>query len=66
MFKGAIYDVVIDLRPDSKSYLAWEGFHLDEFNRSMIIVPKGCAHGFLTMEENTEVLLSRCYVCSGR
>jgi dTDP-4-dehydrorhamnose 3,5-epimerase len=55
-FRGAIFDVVIDLRPTSKSYLKWEGFHLDEKNRSMIIVPKGCAHGFVTMEENTEVL----------
>ena len=54
--KGAIFDVVIDLRPASKSYLAWEAFHLDEENRSMVIVPKGCAHGFMTMEENTEVL----------
>ena len=53
--KGSIYDVVIDLRPESKSYLAWDGFHLDELNRSMIVVPKGCAHGFLTMEKNTEV-----------
>ena len=53
--KGAIYDVVIDLRPASKSYLAWEGFHLDEKNRSMVVVPQGCAHGFMTMEENTEV-----------
>ena len=38
--KGSIYDVVIDLRPESKSYLAWDGFHLDEVNRSMIVVLK--------------------------
>jgi dTDP-4-dehydrorhamnose 3,5-epimerase len=53
--KGSIYDVVIDLRPSSGSYLSWEGFHLDERNRSMVVVPKGCAHGFITLEENTEV-----------
>ena len=53
--KGAIYDVVIDLRPASKSYLVWEGFHLNENNRSMVVVPKGCAHGFMTLEENSEV-----------
>ena len=53
--KGAIYDVVIDLRPSSKSYLTWDSFHLDEKNRSMVVVPQGCAHGFMTMEENTEV-----------
>ena len=53
--KGAIYDVVIDLRPSSKSYLTWDSFHLDEKNRSMVVVPQGCAHGFMTMDENTEV-----------
>ena len=53
--KGAIYDVVLDLRKDSSSYLKWEGFYLDAENRDMIRVPKGCAHGFLTLEPNTEV-----------
>ena len=52
---GAIYDVVLDLRPKSPSYMKWEGFYLDSENRSMIRVPKGCAHGFLTMKPNTEV-----------
>ena len=52
---GAIYDVVLDLRPKSLSYMKWEGFYLDSENRSMIRVPKGCAHGFLTMKPNTEV-----------
>jgi len=53
--KGAIYDVVIDLRPSSKTYLKWDGFHLDEENRDMVRVPRGCAHGFLTLEPDTEV-----------
>ena len=53
--KGAIYDVVLDLRKDSSSYLKWGGFYLDAENRDMIRVPKGCAHGFLTLEPNTEV-----------
>jgi dTDP-4-dehydrorhamnose 3,5-epimerase len=52
---GAIYDVVLDLRPDSTSFLEWEGFYLDAENRDMIRVPKGCAHGFLTLEPHTEV-----------
>lgn len=53
--KGSIFDVVIDLRPHSKSFMSWAGFKLDESNRSMVLVPKGCAHGFLTLEPNTEV-----------
>jgi len=53
--KGAIYDVVLDLRPSSNTYLKWEGFHLDAENRDMVRVPKGCAHGFLTLEPDTEV-----------
>ncbi|MDC0157410.1 dTDP-4-dehydrorhamnose 3,5-epimerase [Verrucomicrobia bacterium] len=53
--KGAIYDVVIDLRSSSQTYLKWEGFHLDAENRDMVRVPKGFAHGFLTLEPDTEV-----------
>ena len=53
--RGAIFDVVIDIRPSSPSYMKWEGFSLDEENRKMVRVPKGCAHGFLTMEPDTEV-----------
>ncbi len=53
--KGAIYDVIIDLRPDSGSFLKHAAVHLSEVNRSMVYVPKGCAHGFLTLEDNTEV-----------
>ena len=39
--RGAIFDVVIDLRPTSPSYMKWEGFSLDEENRKMVRVPKG-------------------------
>lgn len=53
--KGAIFDVVLDLRPNSNTYLKWEGFHLDAENRDMVRVPRGCAHGFLTLEPDTEV-----------
>lgn len=53
--RGAIFDVVLDLRPDSPSYLRWEGFHLDADNRDMVRVPTGCAHGFLTVQPDTEV-----------
>jgi len=54
--KGSCFDVVLDLRYNSPSYLNWEGFQLDSNNRKMVLVPKGCAHGFLTTEPDTEVI----------
>lgn len=53
--QGAIYDVVLDLRPGSDTYKQWIAATLTSENRNMICVPKGCAHGFLTLEDNTEV-----------
>ena len=53
--QGAIYDVVLDLRAGSPSYLRWIAATLTAENRNMIYVPKGCAHGFLTLQDNTEV-----------
>jgi dTDP-4-dehydrorhamnose 3,5-epimerase len=53
--KGAIYDVMIDLRPKSPSYLKWLGVKLTETNGKMVYVPKYCAHAFLTLEDNAEV-----------
>lgn len=51
---GALYDVLLDLRPDSLSFGKWFGATLSAENRTMMYVPKGCAHGFLTLEPNTE------------
>lgn len=53
--KGKILDVVIDLRPSSKTYKKYEGFELSENNHKMVYVPEGFAHGFQTLEDNTEV-----------
>ena len=53
--KGAIYDVVLDLRPQSPMFTKWAAFTLTERNRKMVYVPEGCAHGFLTMEGDTEI-----------
>lgn len=53
--KGAIYDVVIDLREQSSTYLGWLGVELNDENRDMLYIPKGFAHGFLTLRDNTEV-----------
>ena len=54
--RGSVWDCVLDLRPDSESFGAWFGAELSEENRTMMIVPKGCAHGFLTLVDDSEVL----------
>jgi dTDP-4-dehydrorhamnose 3,5-epimerase len=53
--RGAIYDVVVDLRPESASYLQHAAFHLSAENGRGLYVPERVAHGFMTLEDNTEV-----------
>jgi dTDP-4-dehydrorhamnose 3,5-epimerase len=53
--QGAIYDVVLDLRADSPTFKSWIGVVLTAENRNMVCVPEGCAHGFLTLQADTEV-----------
>ncbi|MCW9706755.1 dTDP-4-dehydrorhamnose 3,5-epimerase [Fodinibius salsisoli] len=53
--KGAIFDVIIDMRMDSPTFKQWEGIELSEQNRKMLYVPEGFAHGFMTLEDETEV-----------
>lgn len=53
--KGAIYDVIIDLRSESPTYLQWLGLEMSETNHRMLYIPKGLAHGFQTLCDNTEV-----------
>jgi dTDP-4-dehydrorhamnose 3,5-epimerase len=53
--RGAIHDVIIDLRPDSATYLRHIGLSLTADNQEMVYVPKGFAHGFLTLVDDTEV-----------
>lgn len=59
--RGALYDVVVDLRPDSPTFCAWFGATLDGDNRLMMYVPRGCAHGFLTLTDDVEAI----YLMSG-
>lgn len=53
--RGSIHDVIIDLRTDSPTYKKHFGVELSSVNRTMLYVPEGFAHGFLTLEDNTEV-----------
>jgi dTDP-4-dehydrorhamnose 3,5-epimerase len=52
---GSIYDVVIDLRPQSATFKDWIAAVLTSEKRNTLYVPEGCAHGFLTLEDDTEV-----------
>jgi dTDP-4-dehydrorhamnose 3,5-epimerase len=52
--KGAIFDVAVDLRSDSKTYKEWFGVELTESNRNMLFIPEGFAHGYQTLVEDTE------------
>ncbi|GIW87714.1 MAG: dTDP-4-dehydrorhamnose 3,5-epimerase [Isosphaeraceae bacterium] len=53
---GALYDVVVDLRPNSPTFLAWDAVELDAESERQLYVPPGCAHGFQTLRDNTQVL----------
>ena len=54
--RGSIFDVIIDLRPASSTYLQSYGIELSANNLKMLYIPKGFAHGFMTLEDHTEVL----------
>jgi dTDP-4-dehydrorhamnose 3,5-epimerase len=61
--KGAILDVIVDLRPASPTFRRWQGFELTDENRRRLYIPKGFAHGFQTLTDNVEVgyLISAFY-----
>ncbi|MEM7293802.1 MAG: dTDP-4-dehydrorhamnose 3,5-epimerase [Pseudomonadota bacterium] len=52
---GSVFDVVADVRPHSPTYKQWAGVTLSAARRDMLFVPPGCARGYLTLEENTEL-----------
>ncbi len=54
--RGRIFDVAIDLRSDSPTYRMWVGVELSADNASALFLPEGVAHGFLTLEPDTDVL----------
>ncbi len=53
--QGAVFDVAVDLRPDSLSYGRWFGAELTQENGRMLYVPEGCAHGYQTLKDETEI-----------
>lgn len=61
--KGAIWDVIVDMRPESPSFGQWLGVELTANNRRQLYIPKGFAHGFETLSDETEVryLISSFY-----
>jgi dTDP-4-dehydrorhamnose 3,5-epimerase len=62
--RGAIWDVGVDVRPDSDSYLSWHGVELTADNRRALYLPAGCAHGFQTLVDGCEVqyMMGHAYV----
>jgi dTDP-4-dehydrorhamnose 3,5-epimerase len=62
--RGTVFDVIIDLRPNSITYCEWLGVELTSENHTMLYVPEGFAHGYLTLEYNAEVfyMVSQFYM----
>lgn len=56
VIKGATYDVAVDLRKGSPTFSDWMGVELTERNKRVLYIPEGFAHGFITLEEETEFL----------
>jgi dTDP-4-dehydrorhamnose 3,5-epimerase len=54
--RGTIYDVALDLRPESETYKRWTGAELSAQNGTMLLIPEGCAHGYLTLQDESEII----------
>jgi len=54
--KGKVWDVTVDLRYGSPTFLSWHAEELSESNKRMMVIPEGCAHGFQVLEEDSELL----------
>lgn len=59
--KGKVYDVIVDLRPESPTFKKWEGYELSDQNHRALYVPRGFAHGFASLEDGTLMM----YQCDG-
>lgn len=62
--RGRIWDVCVDLRADSETYLKYVAYELSEENQQMLYIPKGCAHGYMTLEDNCQLvyMMSEFYI----
>ena len=62
--RGAVFDVVVDLRPESATFRHWAAFELTAEAANAVFIPEGCAHGFLSLADGTDVqyLMGRAYV----
>ena len=60
VIKGTVFDVAVDLRPNSQTYLKWFGIELTEENKKQFYIPEGFAHGFLVLSKTAEF----CYKCT--
>jgi len=56
VIQGELWDVILDMRKDSPTFGQWQGVTLSATKRNMVLVPGGCAHGILTLTDNTEML----------
>ena len=54
--QGRVWDVAVDIRPESKTYGEWVGVELSAENKTMFWIPEGFAHGFIALEDNTQFL----------
>lgn len=54
--RGAVYDVAVDLRPESPTFRRWVGAELRAESDALLYVPQGCAHGYLTLTDDTELI----------
>lgn len=54
--RGRIFDVAVDLRPQSPSYLRWASVELGPSSNCVFYIPNGCAHGFLTLEDDSDIV----------
>ncbi len=64
--EGRVWDVVVDLRAGSPTFLGWHAEELSKGNQRMLVIPEGCAHGFQVLDEDSELLYlhTACYVSS--
>ena len=54
--RGRVWDVCVDIRKDSNTFCKYIAFELSESNQNMLFIPKGCAHGYITLEDNSTLL----------